>query len=51
MTAGSVVVWLTEGTWPSVVDAAAAAAPAEATVVLLHVVDTRLEEALPPRSR
>jgi nucleotide-binding universal stress UspA family protein len=46
MTAGSVVVWLTEGTWPSVVDAAAAAAPAEATGVLLHVVDIRLEEAL-----
>lgn len=46
MTAGAVVVWLSEGTWRSTVDAAAAAAPADATVVLLHVVDVRVEEAL-----
>ena len=45
MTTGPVVVWLTEGTWRSTVDAAAAAAPADAAVVLLHVVDVRLEEA------
>jgi nucleotide-binding universal stress UspA family protein len=41
-----VVVWLTEGTWRSTVDAAAAAASADAAVVLLHVVDVRVEEAL-----
>jgi nucleotide-binding universal stress UspA family protein len=46
MTAGAVVVWLTEETWRATVDAAAAAAPADAAVVLLHVVDVRVEEAL-----
>jgi nucleotide-binding universal stress UspA family protein len=46
MTTGPVVVWLIEATWRSTVDAAVAAAPADAAVVLLHVVDVRLEEAL-----
>lgn len=46
MRTGSVVVWLTEGTWRSTVDAAAAATPADAPVVLLHIVDARVEEAL-----
>ena len=46
VTAGAVVVWVTEGTWRSTVDAAAVAASADAAVVLLHVVDARLEEAL-----
>ncbi|BFV55671.1 hypothetical protein KCMC57_up07750 [Kitasatospora sp. CMC57] len=33
----TVVVWITEGTWPACVDAARAHAPAEAEVVLLYV--------------
>ncbi|MEU6235903.1 universal stress protein [Kitasatospora sp. NPDC047058] len=33
----TVVVWITEGTWPACVDAARAHAPAEAGIVLLHV--------------
>lgn len=46
VTAETVVVWVTEGTWRSTVDAAAVAAPADAAVVLLHVIDAGLEEAL-----
>ncbi|MBD0691131.1 universal stress protein [Streptomyces sp. CBMA123] len=33
----TVVVWITEGTWPACVDAARAHAPQDAEVVLLHV--------------
>lgn len=39
-----VVVWITEGTWQSCVDAAARLAPADADVVLLHVLDAELGE-------
>jgi nucleotide-binding universal stress UspA family protein len=35
----TVLVWITEGTWPACVDAARAHAPADADVVLLHVRD------------
>ena len=34
-----VVVWIVEGTWPAVVDAARAHAPADAEILLLHVTD------------
>ncbi|HEX4722522.1 MAG TPA: universal stress protein [Pseudonocardiaceae bacterium] len=34
----SVVCWIVEGTWPACVDAARALAPADADVVLLHVI-------------
>jgi nucleotide-binding universal stress UspA family protein len=34
-----VVVWITEGTWAGCVDAAAALAPADSDIVLLHVTD------------
>lgn len=37
-----IVVWLAEGTWQAGVDAAARFAPADAHVVLLHVVDPAL---------
>ncbi|WBP84686.1 universal stress protein [Kitasatospora cathayae] len=33
----TVVVWITEGTWPACVDAARAHAPRDAQIVLLHV--------------
>lgn len=33
----TVVVWITEGTWPACVDAARAHAPRDAGIVLLHV--------------
>ncbi|MGW2376017.1 universal stress protein [Kitasatospora sp. NPDC001683] len=33
----TVVVWITEGTWPACVDAARAHAPQDAQIVLLHV--------------
>ncbi|MFD8704900.1 universal stress protein [Kitasatospora sp. NPDC059648] len=33
----TVVVWITEGTWPACVDAARAHAPRDARIVLLHV--------------
>ncbi|MGW2248921.1 universal stress protein [Kitasatospora sp. NPDC001660] len=33
----TVVVWITEGTWPACVDAARAHAPQDAGIVLLHV--------------
>jgi nucleotide-binding universal stress UspA family protein len=39
-----VVVWITEGTWQSCVDAAARITPPDADVVLLHVLDTELGE-------
>ncbi|MEU4585309.1 universal stress protein [Kitasatospora aureofaciens] len=35
----TVVVWITEGTWPACVDAARTHAPQDAQVVLLHVSD------------
>ncbi|MFE0463950.1 universal stress protein [Kitasatospora sp. NPDC058965] len=35
----SVVVWITEGTWPSCVDAARVHAPQDTEIVLLHVGD------------
>lgn len=35
----TVVVWITEGTWPACVDAARAHAPRDAEVLLLHVGD------------
>jgi nucleotide-binding universal stress UspA family protein len=38
----TVVVWITEGTWPACVDAARAHAPADAEIVLLHVLDTEV---------
>jgi len=48
MTPPTVVAWITEGTWQATVDATARAAaglePVE--VVLLHVVDARITEAL-----
>jgi nucleotide-binding universal stress UspA family protein len=34
-----VVVWIVEGSWPAVIDAARACAPADAEIVLLHVTD------------
>ena len=37
-----VVVWITEGTWQSCVDAAARVVPQDAEVVLLHVLDAEL---------
>jgi len=46
MTSRPVVVWLTEGTWQSTVQASAAIAPPDADIVLLHVVDVRVIEAL-----
>lgn len=39
-----VVVWITEGTWQSCVDAAAQVVPPDAGVVLLHVLDAELDE-------
>ncbi|MBO1418799.1 universal stress protein, partial [Streptomyces sp. FH025] len=33
----TVVVWITEGTWPACVDAARSHAPQDAEIVLLHV--------------
>lgn len=41
-----VVVWLTEGTWAGCVDAAARWAPGDAEIVLLHVTDGEVTEAL-----
>ncbi|WP_433603166.1 universal stress protein [Nocardia sp. CA-135953] len=35
----AVVVWIAEGTWPACVDAARAHTPADAEIVLLHVID------------
>jgi nucleotide-binding universal stress UspA family protein len=41
-----VVVWITEGTWPGCVDAAARLAPPDAEVTLLHVTDAEVAEAV-----
>jgi nucleotide-binding universal stress UspA family protein len=41
-----VVVWITEGTWPGCVDAAARLAPADAEFTLLHVADAEVTEAV-----
>ncbi len=41
----TVLVWVAEGTWPACVDAAPARAPADAQVVLLHVVGSQLAAA------
>lgn len=41
----TVLVWVAEGTWPACVDAARAWAPADAQVVLLHVVGSELAAA------
>ncbi|WP_035839749.1 universal stress protein [Kitasatospora azatica] len=38
----SVVVWITEGTWPACVDAARTHAPQDAEIVLLHVTGTEV---------
>lgn len=38
----AVIVWITEGTWPSCVDAARAQARPDAEIVLLHVLDTEV---------
>jgi nucleotide-binding universal stress UspA family protein len=46
MTSPPVVVWLAEGTWQPTVEAAAAIAPPAADIVLLHVIDIRVTEAL-----
>src|SRR3954471_1070158 len=42
----TVIVWVTEGTWPACIDAARAWAPAGAQVVLLHVADDEAAEVL-----
>lgn len=39
MTTVTVVAWITEGSWPAVVDATRVYAPADAEIVLLHVTD------------
>ncbi|MGH3473144.1 MAG: universal stress protein [Nocardioidaceae bacterium] len=41
-----IVVWLVEGTWQSCIDAADQIAPADAEIVLLHVLDPGLSEGL-----
>jgi nucleotide-binding universal stress UspA family protein len=41
-----VVVWITEDAWQACVDAAALFAPADAEIVLLHVVEPDVAEAL-----
>lgn len=40
-----VIAWITEGTWRTVVDATDAHAPAEAEIVLLHVIGDDVAEA------
>lgn len=35
----TILVWITQGTWPACVDAARAHAPTDASIVLLHVTD------------
>ncbi|MEV6522498.1 universal stress protein [Longispora sp. NPDC051575] len=41
-----ILVWLTEGTWPACVDAAADLAPPGADITLLHVTDPGVAESL-----
>jgi nucleotide-binding universal stress UspA family protein len=40
-----VLVWITEGTWQATIDAARAAAPADADITLLNVITDELPEA------
>src|SRR4051812_8764233 len=42
----TVIVWVTESTWPACIDAARAWTPAGAQVVLLHVADDEAAEVL-----
>jgi nucleotide-binding universal stress UspA family protein len=42
---GTVLVWITEGTWEAAVDAARAHAPADAGITLLHVTGDDVAEA------
>lgn len=39
-----VVAWIVEGSWPAVIDAVRAHAPADAEIVLLHVTDSGASE-------
>jgi nucleotide-binding universal stress UspA family protein len=41
-----VVVWITEGTWAGCVDAAAALAPVDSDIVLLHVADADVADVM-----
>ncbi|MGH4031645.1 universal stress protein [Actinomycetota bacterium Odt1-20B] len=41
----SVIIWITEGTWPACVDAARARAAADTDLVLLHLTDDLAAEA------
>ena len=41
----TVLIWITEGTWPAAVDAALRLAPAGAPITLLHVIPAELPDA------